>query len=63
MIKKYGLILLGSFVGAIVGYLYYHFIGCANGSCLITSNPVNSIIYGLIMGGLLVNMFQPSQTT
>jgi len=63
MIKKYNLTLLGLLIGALAGYLYYQFIGCTNGSCPITSNPVNSTIYGLIMGGLIVNMFQKTKTT
>ncbi|MDB5273261.1 MAG: hypothetical protein JWO58_1628 [Chitinophagaceae bacterium] len=35
MISKYGLTILGVFIGAIGGYLYYHFIGCASGTCFI----------------------------
>lgn len=62
MIKKYGLTVLGVFVGAISGYLYYYYIGCASGSCAITSKPINSTIYGAIMGGLLLNMFQKNNT-
>ncbi len=58
MIKKYGFTILGLFVGAIAGYLYYYYIGCASGSCAITSKPINSTIYGSITGGLLVNIFQ-----
>jgi LytS/YehU family sensor histidine kinase len=48
---------IGIVVGAIGGYLYYHFVGCASGSCAITSKPVNSTLYGGLMGGLLFNMF------
>ena len=49
--------LIGALVGAIAGYLYYYFIGCVTGSCAITSNPFNSSIYGLVMGYLLVSVF------
>ena len=35
------------------GYLYYRYVGCASGTCAITSNPVNSAIYGGVMGLLL----------
>lgn len=62
MIRKYKLTAFGLCVGALAGYLYYQFIGCSSGSCPITSNPVNSTLYGLIMGGLLVNMFQKTKT-
>jgi hypothetical protein len=49
--------LLGSVVGAIIGYAYYHNVGCANGTCAITSKPLNSTLYGGLMGGLLFNIF------
>ncbi len=49
--------LIGALVGAIAGYLYYYFIGCSTGNCAITSNPFNSSIYGLVMGCLLVSVF------
>jgi hypothetical protein len=39
--------------GAIVGYLYYLYIGCPSGACPITANPYSSTLYGLIMGLLL----------
>jgi hypothetical protein len=48
---------IGIGIGAISGYLYYHFVGCASGSCAITSKPVNSTLYGSLLGGLLFNMF------
>lgn len=45
-------------LGAAAGYSYYYFVGCNSGSCAITSSPVNSTIYGAVMGGLLLNMFK-----
>jgi hypothetical protein len=48
---------IGIGLGAIAGYLYYHFIGCASGTCAITSKPLNSTLYGSVMGGLVFNMF------
>ncbi len=57
-ILKHKLTLIGILAGAIGGYLYYYFIGCANGSCAITSKPLNSTLYGAMMGGLLFNIFQ-----
>lgn len=48
---------IGIMLGAIAGYLYWYFIGCQSGSCAITSSPVNSTLYGGLMGGLLVNTF------
>jgi hypothetical protein len=45
-------------LGAIAGYSYYFFVGCNSGSCAITSSPVNSTLYGAVMGGLVLNMFR-----
>lgn len=50
--------LIGVVLGAAGGYAYYYFVGCNSGSCAITSSPVNSTIYGTIMGGLLFNIIQ-----
>jgi hypothetical protein len=48
---------IGIAIGALAGYGYYHFVGCASGTCAITSKPLNSTVYGAVMGGLLFNMF------
>jgi hypothetical protein len=48
---------IGVVVGAIAGYLYYFYVGCASGTCAITSKPLNSTLYGALMGGLIFNMF------
>jgi hypothetical protein len=55
------LIVLGVILGGIGGYLYYHFIGCASGTCAITSKPINSTLYGTVMGTLLMNIIRPKQ--
>lgn len=41
-------------LGALGGFLYYNFIGC-NGSCAITGSPVNSTLYGSLMGLILTD--------
>ena len=56
--SKYKLTIAGVFIGAIGGYFYYHFIGCYSGTCAITSKPLNSTLYGGLMGGLLLNIFK-----
>ncbi|MGD9568171.1 MAG: DUF6132 family protein [Sedimentibacter sp.] len=48
-------ILGGAAIGGVLGFLYYKFIGCSTGSCPITSKPLNSILYGAVMGALLTN--------
>ncbi len=47
-------ILLGVLLGAVAGYAYYYFIGCNSGTCAITSNPINSVLYGSFAGLVLV---------
>jgi hypothetical protein len=51
---------IGIAIGAIAGYLYYFYIGCVSGTCSITSKPLNSTLYGALMGGLVFNMFVKS---
>jgi len=58
LIKSYKLVIIGAIIGAIGGYAYYFYIGCSSGTCAITSNPLNSTLYGTLMGGLLFSMFQ-----
>ncbi len=57
-LSKNKLTFLGVFLGAVGGYLYFHFIGCESGTCPITSKPLNSTLYGALMGGLLLNIFE-----
>jgi LytS/YehU family sensor histidine kinase len=57
LIKKNAIMLIGIVIGLIAGYLYYKFIGCSSGTCLITSKPLNSTLYGGLMGGLLFSLF------
>jgi len=47
--------ILGTFIGAAIGFLVYRFIGCRTGTCPITSNPWISAIFGGIMGFLLAS--------
>ncbi len=50
----------GLIAGAIAGFFYWKFYGC-NGTCLITSSPVKSMIYFSFMGALVGNIFKPQQ--
>lgn len=58
--KGYIITGIGVLVGLIAGYAYYHYVGCASGTCAITSKPLNSTMYGGLMGGLLFNIFATS---
>lgn len=57
-LMKYKLTLIGGILGAIAGFAYYEYIGCASGTCPITSNPYTSTIYGIIIGALLLNTIE-----
>ena len=61
-ILKYKLIFIGAILGAVGGYAYYYFIGCANGTCAISSKPINSSLYGAVMCGLLFSNFQKNKS-
>jgi C4-dicarboxylate transporter len=52
--------LVGIVLGGLLGYAYYYFIGCNSGACAITSKPLNSSIYGVLMGYLLLSTFEKS---
>ena len=47
--------IIGVIVGAVTGNAYYYYLGCASGTCSITSKPLNSSLYGAVLGGLLFN--------
>lgn len=55
--KRYGLTLSGVLLGALGGFLYWRLVGCASGTCPITSSPFYSTLWGAAMGGLLLSMF------
>ena len=46
---------LGILIGGIAGFLYYHFVGCASGSCAITGNPYLSTLGGGLLGFFITN--------
>ncbi len=52
-----------AFLGALAGYLYYHFVGCVTGSCAITSKPWASTIVGAIIGTSFMNRKQNKKST
>jgi len=47
--------ILFTLLGGLGGFLYYHFVGCASGTCAITSNPYASIVFGGFLGYFLVS--------
>lgn len=59
--RKYLPVLILTVVGAVGGYLYYRFVGCAGETCTITSNPILSSVYGGLIGGLIGSVFVPAK--
>jgi H+/Cl- antiporter ClcA len=57
-IQSQYLVIIGVLVGALGGYLYWKNIGCATGTCMITSKPINSSLYGALMGFLVAGIFK-----
>lgn len=56
MKTKYIVPILGVIIGSLSGYFYWQQVGCSSGTCMITSKPFNSTIYGAIMGYLLFDL-------
>lgn len=56
--KKFLFPILGILLGAAAGYFYWQQVGCSSGTCLITSKPLNSTLYGSFMGYLLMGIFE-----
>ncbi|MCX7972894.1 MAG: YtxH domain-containing protein [Candidatus Aminicenantes bacterium] len=50
-------IIIGAIVGAWVGYLWFRFIGCRQGTCYIMRHRTWAVIYWAIFGALLANLF------
>lgn len=57
-IRKYWLPLTGACVGGLAGFFYWRYVGCAGGSCPITSSPFMSTLWGAMIFGLLFDMFR-----
>jgi hypothetical protein len=46
--------IFGIVIGAAIGFGYYKLVGCSSGACPITSNPYISIVWGAVMGALVL---------
>ena len=44
-------LLAGAAIGAVLGELYWEFIGCNSGSCPLTSSQLKTILFFTVMGG------------
>lgn len=54
--------IIGISIGAFAGLLYWRFWGCANGRCILKSNPYYMTVYGGVLGGLIINLFKKQST-
>jgi len=51
-------LLIGLAGGGGLGFGYYKLVGCASGTCPLTSNPWIATIYGAVMGLLIATSFK-----
>jgi len=61
LIQKNILYILGAMIGAVGGFMYWKWIGCASGTCKITLSPVNSTLYFSLLGSLVFGLFKKGQ--
>ena len=61
-LKRHGLLVVGLVVGAVGGYLYWRYVGCASGTCPITTSPWTSTVWGAAIGGLLMSSFKKEKS-
>ena len=49
-------------VGSAGGWLYYRYVGCATGTCAVTSSPWLSTGFGCVLGSLLYTALRPDRS-
>jgi len=54
VIQKYWKYVVFPAAGALLGFLYWRFVGCRTGSCPITANWHTSVLFGSLIGFLVV---------
>jgi hypothetical protein len=55
--------ILGIVLGGLCGFGLHRYVGCTDGTCLITSSPWGSVIYCMILGFVLSQARWPSRVT
>jgi hypothetical protein len=51
-------IIISMAAGGGLGFGYYKLVGCASGTCPLTSNPWIATIYGAVLGVLIATSFK-----
>jgi len=59
LIKSNKMYVIGGIIGGIGGYLYWYKVGCSTGTCPITSSPIMSTAWGVLLGALVFSMILP----
>ena len=49
-------------MGSAGGWLYYRYVGCATGTCAVTSSPWLSTGFGCVLGSLLYTVLRPDRS-
>jgi hypothetical protein len=52
-IRKHIVTIIFSVAGAVGGFLYWRFVGCASGTCIIKSVWYLTTLYGLVLGWVI----------
>lgn len=61
IIKNRKFEIIGGIVGVIGGYLYWKYVGCVSGTCVIQANWYSMVPYGLVFGILVGGLFKPKK--
>ena len=56
-LKQHKVKIISLALGAVAGFLYWRTIGCASGTCPITSHWYTSSAYGMLFGWLFSDFF------
>ena len=51
-------LVIGAAGGAVLGFGWYKLAGCSTGACPLTSNPIISTLYGMVVGALVAGSFR-----
>ncbi len=58
-LQQYRYEIVGGIIGLIGGFLYWYYVGCASGTCMIKSNWYIMSPYGMLFGILIGGIIKP----